>query len=135
MPNLRVLAKDDTRELNTADWGLPVKLTDPDGVEYTTDAITGGQLTAVQILYDYKQFSPATGEDKLMNEPIVVMHRASLSRVPQPGETWYMSFPVDPDPDTPEAQWGKFILSPTRAPEGGRSLGVIRLYPRKAVQS
>lgn len=135
MPNLRVLAKKDNRDLNLADWSLPVKLVGPDGTVYDTDAKSGEALQAIQILYDYREFNPSTGVDMLINEPIVVMNRTSLSVIPESGENWYFRFPIDPDPTIPEAQWGQFVLSPTRAPEGGRSVGFIRFYVRKAVQS
>lgn len=135
MPNLRALAKTDTRTLNTTDWSLPIKFVAPDGTEYDTDAVTGEALQSIQVLYDFRQVDPATGEDRLINEPVVVMHRDSLARIPVGGETWHIKFPLDPDPTIPESQWGDFVLSPTRAPEGGRSLGIVRLYCQKAVQS
>lgn len=134
MANLRAVAKDDVRTLNLADWPLPVVLIAPDGTRYDTDATSGEVLQAVQILYDYRRFNPSTGIDELINEPVVVMHRDSLAVIPAPGERWFIKFPLDPDPTIPEAEWGSFVLSPTRAPEGGRSLGFIRFYPSKAVQ-
>jgi hypothetical protein len=131
MGNLRKLAVSDVKELNQKDWGLPVELTDPDGNKYITDNVTGEKLTAIQILYDYRKLDPGTGEEITVNEPVVTIARSSLSRVPIAGERWHVRIPIEPDPD---AELQDFILSETRAPEGGRSLGFINLYPQKAVQ-
>ena len=116
----------------SVDWGLPVELTDPDGKEYKTDDETGNTLQAVQILYDYRKFDPETGQEIIVHEPIVIMAKSSLERVPVSGENWHIRFPVDPaSPNT----LSDFVLSKVRAPEGGDSLGYIRLYPHKAEQS
>ena len=91
--------------------------------------------TGEQALEIVETLVRSNGVDIIVTEPVVVMARAALARVPVAGEQWSMSFPIDPDPDTPRAEWGNFILSKARAPEGGRSLGLIRLYPTKAVQT
>ena len=130
--NLRELAVTDMRQLNIKDWSLSVELTDPDGVTYTTDNVTGDPLKAVQILYDYRKLNPDTGEEIVINEPVVTMARTSLARVPLPGENWYMRIPVDPSEGAPLED---FVLNTDRSPEGGRSLGFIRLYPTRVVQS
>lgn len=135
MSNLRALAVTDMREQNLKDWYLPVQFTDPDGNVYNKDNISGEQLQAVQILYSYPKMDPQTGEEILINEPVVVMARKSLARVPVAGERWHLRFPTEPDPTIPAAQWGDYVLSELRAPEVGESLGFIRLYPQKAVQS
>lgn len=132
MSNLRALAVSDMKNSNQSDYGLPVVLTAPDGTTYNTDAVTGETLTAVQILYDRKEIDPTTGAPIIIPEPIVVMARQSLARVPQAGENWHIRFPPDPyDPDTMD----DFALSSARSVEGGRSIGFIRLYPLKATQS
>lgn len=129
--NLRELAVTDVKNLNTADWALKIELTDPDGNRYTTDNETGEVLKAIQILYDYRKIDPDTGEEITINEPVVTVARGALSRVPAPGERWFIKLPIDPS-DT--ATLEDFVLSPTRAPEGGRSLGFIRLYPQRVKQ-
>lgn len=132
MANLRALAVTDVREQNLKDWSLPVIMQDPDGNTHNTDAITGEDLKAIMIQYDYRKFNPDTGEEIVINEPIVTMARDSLSRVPLAGERWHLRFPLDPGiPDV----LSDFVIDETRAPEGGRSLGFIRLYPHKAEQS
>lgn len=130
--SLRYLAANDVRELNNRDWGQPIKLTDPDGIRYETDNVTGDTLKAAQILYDYRKIDPNTGEEITVHEPIVTISKKSLARVPEPGERWYIEMQVAPDEDSAlESR----VISEIRAPEGGGSLGFIRLYPGKVKQS
>lgn len=130
MGNLRTRAVDDAKRLNIRDWGDVIEFTDPDGNKYNIDAVTGKTLKAVQILYDYRKFDPSTGMEIIVSEPVVTMARSSLSRVPEAGERWHLRFPIDTGSDT----LADFVLTETRAPEGGRSLGLIRFYPQKAKQ-
>ncbi len=130
MSNLRSRAIADMKRLNVRDWSDVVEFVDPDGTRYDTDNETGETLKAVQILYDYRRINPMTGEEIIVNEPVVVMARKSLSRIPQAGETWFIKIPVEPQSTTLE----NYLLSPDRAPEGGKSIGFIRLYPIKAGQ-
>ncbi len=137
MGNLRNLAAADARELNIKDYGMLVEFKGPEstGTTYNTDAITGEPLRAVQILSDYRKFDPVAGEEITITEPIVVMARASLERIPLPGEKWFLRFPLDPDSDITPENGEPYVLSNLRSPEGGRSLGLIRFYPTKAIQS
>ena len=68
----------------------------------------------------------------MVNNPIVVLRRSSLERVPVAGEKWLVKIPIDP---VEGSTIDDFIIDPTRPPEGGRSIGFIRLYLRKAEQS
>lgn len=131
MPGLRTRAIADMKRLNLRDWSDIVELTDPDGNRYTTDNETGETLKAVQILYDYRRVNPMTGEEIIVNEPVVTMALSSLARVPQAGETWFIKIPTETGSTTLE----NFLLTPDRSPEGGKSLGFIRLYPIKAGQA
>ena len=130
--NLRELAVSDLKRENIRDWGLPVQLIDPDGTRYTTDNETGETLKAVQILYDYRKLDPGTGEEVTVHEPIVVMMKSSLSRIPVSGENWVIKMPIEPNES---ATLETRVLSKARAIEGGSSLGYIRLYPGKVIQS
>ena len=132
MMNLRELAVIDLRVLNNRDWGLPIEMISPDGITYDTDAITGEQLKAAQILYDYRKINPDTGEEITVHEPIVSIAKGSLARVPIPGEKWYIRMPIEP---SESAAYEKRVLTPIRQPEGGSSLGFIRLYPGKVIQN
>lgn len=129
---LREVAVRDMRVLNQRQWGLPVILIGPDGTVYDTDAITEEPLKAVQILYDYKRIDPRTGGEMTVNEPIVVLARKSLSVIPANGEKWVIKMPMDPEAD---AELIDFTFTPTRALEGGRSIGFLRIYPQRAVNN
>ncbi len=135
MGNLRNLAAADARELNINDWGMLIRLTSPDGIKYETDNVTGEALRTVSTLSDFRKFDPNIGEDITVTEPIVVMARASLERIPLADENWLLEFSLDPDSDVIPDDGEDFVLSNVRAPEGGRSLGLIRFYPTKAKQS
>jgi len=129
--NLRVVAERDMRVLNQGQWYMPVILIAPDGEIINKDKIIPTDpLRAVQILYDYKRVDPRTGGEMTVNLPVVVLARKSLTRIPLPGEKWVIKMPEDPDPD---GELVDFVFTPTRAPEGGRSVGFIRLYPQRAM--
>lgn len=133
MSNLRQLAVKDIKSQNLKDWSLPVIIIDPNGNIQDTDNETGKPLKAVQILYDYLKVNPSTGMETLVNEPVIVMMRNSLSRIPLPGENWQIKFPLDPE--KPYTLSEDYFLSGDKSPEGGQSLGFIRFYPGKAIQS
>jgi hypothetical protein len=130
MVNLREQAEADLGFTLEGEFGLPVELIDPDGKIIDTD-LNGDPLVG-QVLYDTVRESPDTGEDIISNEPVVVLRRSSLSRVPQAGEKWLVRIPVSP---STTATKETFVLTKDRPPSGGRSLGFIRLYPTRNVQS
>ena len=132
MSNLRQLAIKDLKSQNLKDWSLPVIFVDPEGISYSTDNETGLPLKAVQILYDYLKLDPS-GMEILVNEPVIVMMRNSLSRIPLSDERWQVKFPLNPE--TPDVLADNYFLNADRAPEGGQSLGFIRFYPLKGKQS
>lgn len=131
MPNLRELAESDLDTTLEGDYGLPVELTDPDGVIYTTkkDSI---DLLMGQILYDTVLVDPATLEQMTVNLPIVSLRRSSLERIPLAGETWHIRIPITPSLTADKVD---FLMSKDRAPGGGASIGFIKLYLQKATQS
>jgi hypothetical protein len=128
---LRDRVRQDCKALNQKDWGQLITLIDPTGNIINIDATTGDPLRALQILYDYRRVNPSTGGEMIVNEPVVILHRDSLIRVPQPGEKWIIKMPIDINSTVIQ----DFIITPTRSPEGGRSIGFIRLYPQKAKQA
>ena len=132
MVNLREKAEADLATTLEKEWGLPVQLVDPDGNEITQSFNDATLLLRGQVLYDTVRVDPETGEPMIINEPIVTLRRSSLERVPIAGENWLVRIPVDP---SESAAFIDFVISPTKAPEGGRSIGFIRLYLRRAVQS
>jgi hypothetical protein len=127
--NLRQQAESDLSKTLEGDFGLPVILVDPDGNTITQNL----SLTTLkgQILYSTTRLDPETGEPIIVNNPVVTLRRSSLSRVPAPGERWLVRIPIDP---TEGAAIVDFIIDQGRSPEGGRDIGFIRLYLRKASQ-
>lgn len=96
-----------------------VALVDPEGVVYS--GLKG------QVLYDYRRLDPATGEVVVTHEPVVTLRRSSLTRIPLDGERWEIRMPVSPVAGAPVIS---FLLGSGRAPEGGQTLGFVRLYPK-----
>lgn len=129
--NLREKIEQDLGVTLEGAFSLPVSLIAPDGtIQSTKKGDRDTDLTG-QILYDTVVEDPVTGGRVVINEPIVTLRRSSLIRVPEARETWSVKIPLDPnDPGTLTT----FILDPTKSPEGGRSIGFIRLYLKKAVQ-
>ena len=124
MVNLRELAESDLATSLEGDFGLPVELIDPDGVKY--DSVNG------QILYDQVRVDPATLGQMVVNNPIVSLRRSSLTRIPLAGETWHVRIPITPSVDAEKVD---FLIDTDQPPEGGASIGFIKLYLKKAVQS
>lgn len=121
--NLRVQIEEDlalTLE-SPDDYGLPVKLIDPDG---------GIQELNGQVLYDTKVIDPETGLPVIVHQPVVTLRRSSLTRVPRAGEKWAVSIPEVPGPDA-----DKVLHTVERAPEDGGSIGFIRLYLMRVKQA
>jgi hypothetical protein len=111
-------------------FGLPVELTDPDGVIYTET--NDGRTLKGQVLGHRTTINPDTGVELVLVNPILVLRRSSLTRIPEDGEYWHIRMPLDP---SETATKHDFMLDPSKSIEGGRSLGEIRLYLKNAVQS
>lgn len=124
MANLRDLVEKDLAISLEGDWSMPVGLIDPDGVRYPQ--------RRGQVLYDTVRLDPETGEKITIECPVVVLRRSSLTRVPLPGEWWIVEIPESP---VAGASLKQYALSPNRPPEGGRSIGYIRLYLTELEQS
>lgn len=122
--NLRELAEKDLGRTLEGEWSLPVNLVDPDGVRY--DGLLG------QVLFDIVRVNPETGEEVTVQTPAVILRRSSLARVPAAGENWIVEIPNAPSVSAPKIQ---HVLSHTRPPEGGASIGFIRLYLQAVEQA
>ena len=131
MLNLRELGESDLSATLEGEFALPVELTDPNGVKYTTKKGSTDLLQG-QILYDTVLADPITLEQMTVNLPIVSLRRSSLTRIPLPGETWHVRIPITPSADADKVD---FIASADRAPGGGASIGFVKLYLQKATQS
>ena len=129
--NLRERAERDLATTLEGPFSLPVELVDPDGNEIT-ESLNDADGLRGQIIYDTIKLNPDTGDEMVVNKPVVSLRRSSLARVPAPGEVWFVRIPIDP---STTATKESFVIDADRPPEGGRSLGFIRIYLRKAAQS
>lgn len=127
--NLRERVESDLGKTLEGEFGLPVELIGP-GVKITTSANDGLPLKG-QVMFDYVRQNPDTGQDIIVNNPVVTLRRSSLLKVPKAGEKWLVKIPTSPSTTAPLED---FMIDPDTPPEGGKSLGTIRLYLRKAVQ-
>ena len=130
MKNLRELANSDLKTTLEGEWSLPVRLCDPAGIWY--DLTADNRMLTGQVLYDIVRLNPENGDRMTVPVPVVSLRRDSLVRIPVPGENWIVEIPSSPYPSAPRKQ---FSLNPTRPPEGGASLGFIRLYLQEVEQS
>lgn len=115
--NLRDLAEKDLHHTLEGIGSMSVSLLSPNGVWYRD--LKG------QVLYDTVRLDPETAERTVTPCPIVTLRRSSLTRIPLAGENWMVEIPVSP---VAGAAIGQYVFSPTRPPEGGSSIGFIRLY-------
>ena len=130
MVNIRELAENDLKTTLEGGFGLPVELTPPDGIPITTSVHDDSQLMG-QVMFDYIRQNPDSGEDIIINNPVVTLRISSLSRVPKSGEVWHVKIPTAPSLTAPLED---FIIDADASIEGGRSIGFIRLYLRRIEQ-
>jgi hypothetical protein len=115
--NIREQIETDLETTLEGDFGLPIELIDPDGVEYTD--LFG------QVLYD------SVDENEVFSgHPVAVLRISSLSRVPVDGENWAVKIPQNPSlTDTMVT----YILD--KPVQHGRSIGFVKLYLTQGEQS
>jgi hypothetical protein len=123
--NLRELAERDLSISLEGDWGATVALLSPAGVWQRYRVGSATELLRGQVLYDTVRMNPDNGERMVIPNPVVTLRRSSLVRVPVAGENWLVEIPTAPVAGAPV---GQYVISPTRPPEGGSSIGFIRLY-------
>ena len=123
LTNLRALAESHLAVTLEGAWAIEVDLIGPTGVKQL--GLKG------QVLYDRTEQNPTTGQPVIVNEPVVVLRHSSLTAVPKSNEKWLIRMPVSP---VEGAAKEDFVLDPSRAIEGGRSIGFIRLYPKRVKQ-
>ncbi len=111
-------------------FNTDVTLIAPDGTKYELD-VDGNQLVC-QFLSGRVSQSPDSGEEMVVFRPMATFHRSSLVRIPVDGENWSLRAPLDPDIP---AVLTTMTLDQSKAIEGGRSLGTIRLYLSQTAQS
>lgn len=124
------VATEGLEESIEGDFGLPVELTTPDGIEIKTNE--KGKILKGQVLYDSDGIDPEEGDMIVISEIRITLRITALSRVPEAGENWQIKFPLNPAfPDVLTQQ----VLNSDKAPEVGQSIGFITLFPQEAEQS
>jgi hypothetical protein len=131
MGNLMALAESDLADSIEGELGMPVILTAPDGTVYAKNAHNTALPLLGMIRFDQTRITE-TGEVLVTPNPQVTLRRSSLSRIPVYGETWSILIPSGPADAVADTRW---MLDTTRVPEGGLSIGFIRLYLQKAAQA
>lgn len=109
------------------DYGMAVELISPAGVEQTQSANDVTKLLYGQVLYDTTTEDPATGMMIVTDRPVITLRRSSLDALPARG--WIVRYPESPIEGA--AMVTRYI---EQAPQGGRSIGFIRIYPGRLVQ-
>ena len=128
--SLRETIELDLRTTLEGDFGLPVILVSPSGTSITK-SIADGTVLMGQILYDTFVESLETGAQMVVHKPVVTLRRSALAAIPNPEfEKWGCKIPTTP---SSTAATTTFIIE--RVAEDGGSIGFIRLYLTKAVQS
>jgi len=128
--NLREQIELDLRTTLEGDFGLPVVLVNPSGVSITKSTEDGTVLMG-QILYDTMMESLETGAQMVIHKPVVTLRRSALAAIPNVEfEKWGCKIPTTP---STTATTTTFIIE--RVTEDGGSIGFVRLYLTKAVQS
>lgn len=121
--NIREMAERHLSITLEGGFSLPVVFIGPDAIE---------DIYRCQVLLDSYKMNPDTGQMIVSDQPIVSARISSMRRVPLSGETWVLKIPSAP---AETAEKLDFVLSATRAVEGGASIGFKRFYPRRAIQS
>ena len=72
---------------NIDEFGLPVEILGPAGTWQTLKKGTQDKLTG-QVLYNFTEFNPDTGEEMVFDDPVLVLRLESLDNIPNQGESW-----------------------------------------------
>lgn len=117
----QMLEADLSVTLSGADYGIPVKLIGPDGLDYSTDI--NGNPVAGRFVYDHAEVTE-DGIATVVHSPVLTLRTSTLKRVPQAAEAWEIKAPMS----VTNAALTSFILDPGRPPEDGKSMGIRRFY-------
>lgn len=124
MGSLRSLMESDLSTLIEGDFGLPVQLISPDGVEQVYSVNDPESLLMGQVVYDHVRIPqrPIVGGVVYSSRVCVALRISSLLRVPQAREKWVVKIPSTPSED---GAMVSYVM--TEAKRGGASGGYILL--------
>ena len=120
---LRTEIENDLADTLEGEFSTAVTVINPAGTKKTVYG---------SVLYDYVRATPE-GSPVVVHEPCVILRRSTLmsafGALPVEGQNWVMQFPTDPT----SVVNVDFALK--RPAEGGRSIGYLRYYPTKLIQT
>ena len=132
MGNLMAEAEAYLADSIEGEFGMPMILVGPDGTKYATSKNSPASPLLGMVRFDSAIINTDTGERVVDPNPQVTLRRSSLTRIPVAGEKWGIWIPSGPADTTASTFW---MLDTSRAPEGGLSIGIIRLYLQHPTQS
>lgn len=130
MINLRELAESDLATTIEGETSLPVELVCSDGTVQSMSKNDPENHLSGQVLFDRAVEDPETGAEVIVRKPVVTLRRSSLDRIPMAGERWIVKIP-----ETPSTSATLVSHRLERPPQGGGSIGTIRLYVVKIAQT
>jgi hypothetical protein len=131
----RALMESELADVLEGEFALPVILKGPDGVTYATSRNNPLLPLVGHVLYDARREEISDVGPVIIRELVVTLRRTSCPArllAPQAGDKWEIQIPQDPTLGAPMVS---YALDGSKAPEDGRTIGTIRLYPKRARQS
>ena len=122
----RALMEAELADIVEGEFAYPIKVTTQDGV---SRELFG------HVNFDARKEQSTSNGPIIVNEMVVTLRRTSCQDrllFPQQGDRVEMLIPRDPYTG---ALRYSYICENSKAPEAGRTIGTIRLYPKKAQQS
>lgn len=126
MPNNRDIQQDDLKAIRD-DWWIPIRLTAPGGVVYSTAKDTTDPLLG-DVRKEGKELDPDIGGVILVKKTSVTIRLQDLVLVPQEGENWLIEFS---DTLLDSGSFVKYAFTPNNVASLGDSMGFIKVYPQE----
>ena len=125
----QLLERDLGVTLEGQDYGVPVTIIGPDGLDYSTTK-TGGPVMG-RLVYDHAEINEQ-GLTVVIHNPVLTLRTSTLRRVAQAGEHWEFKIPLTISDWTVTKS---FFLDADLPPQDGGSMGIRRFYLMLGVQN
>ena len=122
----RALMEAELADIVEGEFAYPIKVITQDGL---AKELFG------HVNFDARKEQSTSNGPIIVNEMVVTLRRSSCQPrllTPQQGDRVEMLIPRDPLTGAPRFS---YICENSKSPESGRTIGTIRLYPKKAAQS
>jgi len=126
MISIPALSEMDLSDTIEGEFGLPVTLTSPGGVEIN-QTVDETPLKGY-VRRSYKDTREKSGDTVIVNAPAVKLRITSLSQIPATGEKWIIGIPESP---IEGAAIEYYELDPKKPVEVNRSKGTVKLFLAK----